>query len=475
MWMFDRLQNLMSGLGTAKDKATANSYGLQLIPPAELIAMHRSDWMARKIVDIIPDDMTREWREWKADEAVVEAIEAVEQHPLIGLQAKVTEAMQMARLRGGAALYLGVQSGTPEEELRLDAVGKGALHYVHVLSRDEIGYTEINRDVASPYYGEPSAYQVTGDGVTVSIHPSRIIRFIGAPILDPHAAANDCWGDSILQVVYDAIQNAASSQQHIASLIPEAKTDVIYIPNLSQHLKDASTTARLTERFSYANTIKSMFNMILLEGNGGTGPTAAGEAWEQKQINFGQFPELLRQYLQVAAGAADIPLTRFLGDAPSGLGSNGESSLKNYYDAIAARQRNQLGPALRRLDDILIRSATGARDPAIHYEWAPLYSQTEKERAEVFQIYANGARTLVGTAPGQEIIPRAAVSDALVNRIVEDGNLPGLEAAIEMYGSLAEQGEGEASGTDVDADVHKAATIVVGNGLETTDPRVGSG
>jgi hypothetical protein len=45
----------------------------------------------------------------------------------------------------------------------------------------------------------------------------------------------------------------------------------------------------------------------------------------------------------------------------------------------------------------------------------------------------------VGSTSGQEIIPREAVSDALINRIVEDGNLPGLETAIEEYGKLSEQ------------------------------------
>lgn len=47
--------------------------------------------------------------------------------------------------------------------------------------------------------------------------------------------------------------------------------------------------------------------------------------------------------------------------------------------------------------------------------------------------------TLVGTSPGQEITPREAVSDALVNALVEDGTLPGLVAAIEEYGKLSEQ------------------------------------
>lgn len=440
MLFFDRLQNLISGLGTSKDKKIANVYALTLVDPQQLNAMHRSDWMARKVVDVIPDDMTREWREWKADEAVVEAIEKVERAPQINIQAKVNEAMQLARLRGGAVLVLGVDSGRPSDELVLERVGKDALKYVHVLGRDQVSYTDIMRDVTSPYYGEPAMWRVNGsNGQQVDIHPSRVIRFVGAPILDKALAETEVWGDSVLQIVYDALQNAASSQEHTASLIPEAKTDVIYMPGLSEVLKSPVTTQRLTDRFTYANTMKSMFNMLLLEGNGAGGDNSQGEKWEQKTINFSQFPELLRQYLQVAAGAADIPLVRFLQDAPSGLGSNGEVTLKTYYDKISADQRNKLSPALWRFDEVCIRSATGKRDPAIYYEWAPLYTQTEKERAEVFKINAEAARSIVGTVAGQELIIREAVSKALISRIEEDGNLPGLAAAVEEYGLIEEQ------------------------------------
>ncbi|CAM3514462.1 anti-CBASS protein Acb1 family protein [Agrobacterium radiobacter] len=435
MLFLDRLQNFVSGLGTAKDKRVGNAFVFQQIDPAQLVAMHRSDWMARKVVDIIPDDMTREWREWKADEAIVEAIEKVERAPQINIQAKVNEALQLARLRGGSILVLGVDVGSPEDELVVERVGKDTLKYVHVLGRDQVSHTDINRDITSPYYGEPTMWEFTGkNGQMVRIHPSRVIKFIGAPILDKSAAPDEIWGDSILQVVYDALQNAASSQEHTASLIPEAKTDVIYIPSLSKYLENEKTTQKLTERFTYANTMKSMFNMLLLEGDG----NGAGEKWEQKTINFGQFPELLRQYLQVASGAADIPMVRFLQDAPSGLGSNGEVTLKNYYDRIGADQRNDLSPALWRFDEIAIRSATGSRDPKIYYEWAPLYSQTEKERAEVFKLNAEAARAIVGSGTGQELITREAVSKSLISRIEEDGNLPGLAAAVEEYGDLEE-------------------------------------
>jgi phage-related protein (TIGR01555 family) len=385
-------------------------------------------------VDIIPDDMTREWREWKADEAVVEAIEKVEQSPQVNIQAKVNEAMQLARLRGGSILVLGVDAGKPEDELVIEKVGKDSLKYVHVLGRDQVSYQDINRDINSPYYGEPTMWEFTSKGgQMVRIHPSRVIKFVGMPILDKSMSPDEVWGDSVLQVVYDAIQNAASSQEHTASLIPEAKTDVIYIPGLSKFLENDKSTQKLTERFTYANTLKSMFNMLLLEGNG-----TEGEKWEQKTINFGQFPELLRQYLQVAAGAAYIPMVRFLEEAPSGLGSNGDVTLKNYYDRIGANQRNTLSPAMRRFDEIAIRSATGSREPKIYYEWAPLYSQTEKERAEVFKLNAEAARAIVGSGAGQELITREAVSKALISRIEEDGNLPGLAAAVEEYGDLEE-------------------------------------
>lgn len=440
MMLLDRLSNFVSGLGTSKDKKIANVYGFNLIDAQQLNAMHRSDWMARKVVDIIPDDMTREWREWQADESVVEAIERTERAPQINIQAKVNEAMQLARLRGGAVLVLGIEgAGLPNEELAFDRVKIGSLKYVHVLGRDQVSYTDINRDITSPFYGEPVMWTVSNsNGAQVDIHPSRVIRFVGAPILDKSNAENEVWGDSVLQIVYDAIQNAASSQEHTASLIPEAKTDVIYIPNLSKYLENEKTTQKLTERFTYANTMKSMFNMLLLEGDG-AGATGNGERWEQKTINFGQFPELLRLFLQVAAGAADIPLVRFLQDAPSGLGSNGETTLKNYYDNIGARQTNWLGPAMWRFDEVCIRSATGKRDPSIYYQWAPLYTQTEKERAEVFKMYADGARTLVGSGTGQEIIARDVVSQALINRLVEDGNLPGLAEAVEEFGAIGEQ------------------------------------
>mgnify|MGYP003671208354 CR=1 FL=1 len=438
MQILDTLKSLVTGLGTSKDKTTEMAYALRYVSDAELNAMHRSDWLARKIVDIIPNDMTREWRAWQAENDQIEKIENLEKAPLINVQMKVNAAMRKARLFGGSAIYLGMRNAVTEEPVDLGRIRAGDLQYLHVLNKSEVSVGEINRDVTSEFYGEPAFYDVSSStGQTAKIHPSRMIRFVGADILDErNSTADQGWGDSVLQVVYDAIQNASSIQAHIAALIPEAKTDVIYIPKLSEFLRNATTTQQLTDRFTYANSIKSMFNMVLLEGNG----VDLGEKWEQKNINFTQLPEIAQLFLQVASGAADIPATRFLSQSPAGMNATGDSDIRNYYDNLSARQKTELAPKLHRLDEVVIRSALGDRPEEIYYDWSPLWGLSEKEKADVFKTKSDAARTLAGTGGASpSLMPIEVLSDALVNTFIEDGSLPGLQAAIDEYGGLSDQ------------------------------------
>ena len=49
-----------------------------------------------------------------------------------------------------------------------------------------------------------------------------------------------------------------------------------------------------------------------------------GETWARQKIDFAGLPEVVRTFLQVAAGAADIPVTRLRGQSPAGLSSAGD-------------------------------------------------------------------------------------------------------------------------------------------------------
>ena len=84
----DSLENLATGLGTAKDKMTGVNWVMPDMDQAQADAAYRGDWIARKLIDIPAEDATREWRSWQAgDPEEITAIEAEEQR--LGLQQKM--------------------------------------------------------------------------------------------------------------------------------------------------------------------------------------------------------------------------------------------------------------------------------------------------------------------------------------------------------------------------------------------------
>lgn len=428
----DSLTNLVSRLGTDRDKASHSIYGVPLLTDEQISNSYRGAWLPRKIVDIPALDSCRNWRNWQAKESEIEKIEAEEKR--LDVRGKVLEARTKARLLGGAAILIGTGEEDMSASLDLDAIKIGGVRYLTVFTRRQLTAGELERDPASPFYGRPSMYRLQGrEGQSVDVHPSRLAVFHGASVADDDFAAHRGWGDSVLVSVMDAIKNADSTAANIASLVFEAKVDVIKMPGLMNRIGEAGYEEQVLKRYTLASTNKGINGTLILDGE---------EEYETKSASFSTLPDILDRFLQIVSGAADIPATRLLGQSPAGLNSTGEADLRNYYDRISASQEIDMTPALFRLDEALIRSATGGRDPGIHYRWAPLWQMTDKERAEIFKLKVDGARSIAGTGGASPaLMPIEALSDALVNALVEDGSLPGLEKAIEEYGRLSEQEE----------------------------------
>lgn len=442
MWMMDRLANLITGLGTSKDKGTAARFAFNFIGPEQLTAAYRSSWLPRKVIDIPAADMTRAWRSWQAQEDQIELIEATEKR--LKLQSKVKLAKQWARLYGGAGIYIGTTDTDLSQELVPERVGKDGVTYLHVMTRWELAAQDLILDPLSPYFGEPSYYSLAaGNKAGISIHPSRVIRFIGRPI-PRFLAGAERWGDSELQVVDDALKQAGVSLAQVATLFNEAKTDIISVPGLSQILATAEGTSRITNRFAQAALLKSAHNVLLLEG----GAPESAEQWETRQIDFGGFPPILQLYLKVAAGAADIPVTRLLNDSPSGMQSTGDSDTTNYYDRLAAEQHTDLGPELERGDEMIIRSALGNRPPEVHYDWNPLWQMSEAQKADIALKKAQATQIYVTT----NVVPDEVITVAVRNQLQEDGTYPGIDAAYDDYDARVEAGDIDPAGADAPGD-----------------------
>ena len=253
----DSLTNMVANLGTSRDKASATFYSMPMLSDEELLNAYRGAWLPRKIVDIPAFDSVRAWRDWQATKPQIEAIEAEEKR--LNVKGKVLEARIKARLWGGAALVIGTGEQDLTQPLDVERIGKGGLKYLTVMSRRQLTAGEIERDPASEWYGKPKIYQVSSaSGQQVEIHPSRLVIFNGNPSPDDEivTSADPGWGDSVLLSVVEAIKQADGTAANIASLVFEAKVNIIRLPDFMQNIGNAEYRAKILERYTLAATAK---------------------------------------------------------------------------------------------------------------------------------------------------------------------------------------------------------------------------
>lgn len=419
MHIGDTLLNLVSGLGVwGKDKAAHRAFALRVMARDEVEAAYRTDWIARKIIDRPAFDMTRAWRTVQIDKAKLTKFADEERR--LGVRQKFHRALVLGRLYGGSGLVM--DDGAADLMQPLKVTGIGGLKALIVVPRHRLTAGPIDWDVYSPTFNEPTHFNLHGgQRGSVEVHPSRVITFTGSPIPESEAggtAEDRVYGDSVLMAVRDAVMDAASTNQNISALVEEAKVDVVKIKGLLGAIMSKEYRDQLLQRWELAAVLKSIHNVMLLDGN---------EEWERKQTSFAGLTDIAKLMLQTASAAADMPATIFLSQSPSGLNSTGDSDLQNYDQFISARQETDLTPRLDRLDDALYVSALGAKPEGAYSQWNPLRIPTRKEAAEIETAEATAARTIADSG----LVPIAALEVSFQNRLIESGRWPGLEQAIE--------------------------------------------
>lgn len=434
----DGLRSMLSGLGDPnRDKSASTDYAPVVLTDQQLINAYRSSWIARKLVDIPAHDSLRKWRNWQAEQEIIEKIEKLESR--LGVQKKLLQCKTLARLWGGAAIFIGTDQD-PSEELDLKSIKKDSIKYLTVFSRKEITAGALEQDPFDENYGKPSYYEVSGVESHARIHPSRLIIQIGSEHADPWTVTGPTngWGDSVLQAAYEAVKNADATASNISSLVFEANVDVFGVPDFMASLSDPAYEKKIIDRFTLAAAGKGINKSLIHD---------ATETYDRKQVSFAQLPEVMQQFLLMVSGASDIPMTRFLGQSPAGMSSTGEGDMKNYHDKIQSMQTLEIEPAIYRLDECLIRSALGDRPEDIWYEWAPLEQMSEKQIADIGKTTADTVDVLSRTgAFTSEELRKAAT-----NQLVENGVFPGLDKAV------SETDEGVGFGFETEEDETNAS------------------
>ena len=367
----DSLQNVMTGLGTQISKREHNKFQLgQLWGQGELEAAYQSNWIARKIVDIPADDMTREWREIKCSDA--DEIRREEDRLLV--PQTVNEALSWARLFGGSAILM-LTDQDLEKPLDPEKVGLGGLKRLIVFDRYEMVPETINTyNPLAANFLQPDYYTIYQG--SQRIHWTHFVRFLGAKLPRRQRIQTWGWGDSELRKCLEDVKDIVAAKGGLAELMQEANVDVVTRDGLADDIV-TDQGARIEQRYAMYSLMKSAFKLSLLDGD---------EKLDRHTLNLSGVAPVMDMFFTWLSGAADIPETRFFGSSAKGLNATGEGDLKNYYDSIRSLQNSQLDHPMRTLDEVLVRSAVGNMPSDFNYDWRRLYQLNRKEEAEARRI-----------------------------------------------------------------------------------------
>lgn len=440
-------------MGTSTDNRAYSRYVVRIMSDQEIDATYRSSWVCRKAIDKPATEMVREWRDWQADSADIEKLEAEEKR--LDIRNKVRRA-ECLRGLGGAGMVLYVGGSDDEQANPIDPakLKAGDLKAIHVWHRSRFTLGPMVDTWGDDWFGHPSYYEIQLQGVSggkgLRFHPSRVVAFKAEPVADIMGVdwLTAFWGQAKVQTIIDAIQNVDTADTGFAALISQARLRRIYIPKLLDMLTQPGGEAKLAKRLQAFALGESNNSVSWLDG--GDGATGA-EKIDDKQVTWTGMPDIMAAYRTAAAAAADMPATVLWGISPAGMNATGDSDLKIFENTIKARQDLDLRPCMTQIDAALIPSALGVVKDDVWYEWAPLSTQGEKDEAATFYSVMQGLQILSQS----NLVPTIVLEKAVRNLLQERGWFPGIGDAYndqpqdELYPSLSEP-ERDANGNPID-------------------------
>jgi uncharacterized protein len=429
-WAIDGLQNVVAGLMTARDKRSYNQYSsVTPMMQAELEAIYRTSWLAKRIINAVAEDMTREWMSVTIPE--MDDLDFCKLEKPWKLKKVVRDAIRDARLYGGSAIIIGIRGLTLDQELP-SSIKPGSLQYLLELDKWRLsGMGEIEDNIESPNFDYPKFYALSGNAQ--KIHPSRVIRFDGQPLPYQAWVQNNRWGDSELQHVIDSVKDYDSVRNIIGTMLFEANVDVVSSPGMGEMLSMKDGEQKLIKRFQTSQLMKSVNRTLLLD---------EGETYEKKSNSFTNLSDIWLRFIDDVAGAADIPVTRLFGQSPKGLNSTGDGELTNYYDMISSKQESGIKHQTEQLTRLILLNA-GIEDD-FELEFNPLWQMSDKDLVTITKTQSDQDKTYYDMG----VLTPVQISQELLRKKTYQSITPdSIQLLDELENPITQSGEDDATST----------------------------
>lgn len=378
----DNYFNSFSGFGGSNDPVNRAVFQTPTsLRRTEVEDMYTGSWIVRRAVEVLIEDATRAWVDFKTDDDEIVGY-VNDKAKTLKLRKQVFEALRLARLYGSSILVVGAIDGEEAEEpLKEDNIK--SIDFLFSIDRWHLQINKRYDDPLKPKFREPEIYQINpqyGGEKQHKIHESRIIRFDGAWLPVQKMKANQGWHDSVLTAMLSDIKNFILSNQTAGQLLQDFITKVLKMPNLSDLIENQQTNS-IEARIQYALAAMSNVGLSLIQGGDN------GEEFEKIQTPITGFPDLMEKMRDMVCAAIGIPKVKIFGQQPGKLAGM-EETIRIYNDEVSAYQETELRSPIERLYELILKSKENSK--SMPEEWSikfnPLRIMTEKEEAEVHDI-----------------------------------------------------------------------------------------
>ena len=380
------LVNILTGMGVpSRDKTVSTAIGAKaFLGEAELEALY-SHGIPRRYVDAIGDEILRHRPtitlgtddEANANDLIAgfeEFLKATQFHHALA------EVVKLQRLYGGAGLVLliddGLDPAEPVEPERIRAI-RG---YVP-LSRHEL----IPEDFSITDYSKPSHYRITtsqrltpdqqGSYVNVRIHSSRIARFDGLYLPWNVRVRNTGWGQSVLQLIWEAYKRYESAMAGLESMTTDADLFVHKIPGLFQRIASGNE-GDLRKRLEANSLSRSVYGGMVVDVEEDL------QFLNRALSNIASATDPFIKDLQAATG---WPASILMGDSPGGLGKEGRFEERVWASLVEQWQEVYCRTPITEVFQYIFLSKEGPTRGRAPRSWTVhfpnVFTQTEAEDA----------------------------------------------------------------------------------------------
>ena len=383
----DSFVNFVAKLGLGTDNQQgSSSYSLSPMVSRlriTLEAAYRSSWIVGQVVDTVAEDMTREGITINSTMDPDESKNLQSGLTNFAIWQSLCSNTKWARLYGGSIAVVLTEGADYSKPLNIETIGKGKFKGLLVLDRWQIDptfgdlVTEVGIDMGKPkYYNTlPGCSSMPAQ----KIHYTRVIRFDGIELPYYQKLAENLWGLSVVERMWDRLLAFDSATVGASQMLYKAYLRVIGIDGLRDALATGGAEEQaVIKQFHYIRLMQSMEGITLLD---------LKDKFETHQYSFAGVSDVLIQFGQQISGATGIPLVRLFGQSPAGLSSTGESDLRNYYDHIKKLQNSHMRRDVYKLLQVMNMSINGKPVPKdFDFEFNSLWQMSEKEKADIAQV-----------------------------------------------------------------------------------------